>query len=587
MSRETPELGAFPEAGGVRFVVWSSHAREVAVRLFDERAAPVRDASLAARGGGVFASRIEAVGPGALYKFVLDGRELPDPYARELPFGVHGPARVAARVKGPPALGDAARRVHRGTYELHVGAFTEAGTFAAAIERLDHVASLGAGAIELMPVSSFPGRWGWGYDGVAHFAPQRTYGSPDALRALVAEAHRRGLAVLMDVVFNHFGPDGNYLGAYSPEYFGGRDTTWGTGPDFENPFMRAYALDNARMWFDEFGVDGLRLDATHAIHDGSPRHVLRDLADVASACAPPRLLVAEDERNDPALVTELGMNAVWADDFHHQVRVLLTGERDGYFSAFAPDVADLATLVERGWLYEGQVSPWTRAPRGGDAHALTPPAMVYAVQNHDQIGNRAFGTRLDVDAGSIDALLAGVTLLLFLPASPLLFMGQEWGASTPFLFFSDHEGELGAAVTRGRREEFRHFAAFSDPERAAKIPDPQAESTFVGSKLRWDELGRAPHDRALVLHRALLALRRDDPVIADPTRRGLVAEARGRVLAVTRGEGDARRLCVVNFGDAPAAPFTPRGPEARWTRLVGTHDDAALVPPRGAAIYRT
>ncbi len=578
-----PALGAHVVAGGVEFTLYATRTARAAIRLFEGGEA-VRDVPLEARGGGVFGALVAGLGAGADYKFVLDDRELPDPYARALPFGVHGPARVVAPTRGSRALVDARAKVHLGTYELHVGTFTPEGTFAAAIAKLDHVASLGVGAIELMPLSSFPGRRGWGYDGVGHFAPYREYGDRADLHRFVAEAHRRGLAVLLDVVYNHFGPDGNYLGAYSPDYFGDTHTPWGHGPNFSNPFMRRFVLDNARMWFDELGFDGLRVDATHAMHDGAKPHILRELAELAAARDPPRVVIAEDERNEPALILEERMDLVWADDFHHQVRVLLTSERDGYFSAFDASVRDLARIAERGWLYDGQASPWTGVARGGDPTLVEPSAMVYCVQNHDQVGNRALGTRLSHDVDD-DALLAATVLMLFLPAAPLLFMGQEWAASTPFAFFSDHAGDLGAAVTRGRREEFRRFAAFSDPERAAAIPDPQAEATFLASKLDWSELGAARHARALEIHRAMLRLRRDDRVISDGTRRGLVAAARGEALAVVRGAGSESRLCVVNFGAAEVSAFAPKGHEGEWERLVATHDGED-IPPRGAAVYR-
>ena len=322
------ELGAVAGESSTAFRVWATRARRVEVRLFADERRSTRDLPLEPEGDGLFGGRFPGVAAGALYKFVLDGREWPDPYARFLPFGVHGPAEVVARVRARPRAGPPPDRYV--VYELHVGAFTREGTYAAAAERLDDLAELGVTAVELMPLSAAPGHRGWGYDGVAHFAPFAPYGRPERLRAFVERAHALGLAVLLDVVYNHFGPSGNYLGEYAPEYFDPDvRTPWGAAPNFAHPRMRRYVLDNARMWLDEYGFDGLRLDAVHAIHDRSRPHVVRELCDLARSLEPARTVFAEDERNDPAVVTELGVDGVWADDFHHQTRVLLTGERDG------------------------------------------------------------------------------------------------------------------------------------------------------------------------------------------------------------------------------------------------------------------
>lgn len=313
--------------------------------------------------------------------------------------------------------------------------------------------------------------------------------------------------------------------------------------------MRQYVLENARYWLEEFRFDGLRLDAISTIVDDTRPSVLGELAGLARALVPPKLLVAEDDRNGQEVVTELGLSAVWADDFHHQAHVVLTGERDGYYRAYRPDVGDLARVIERGWLYEGQVfEPWGR-PRGGAADALEAEAFVYCLQNHDQIGNRARGERLH-SLVSLEAYLAVSTLLLLLPTTPLLFMGQEWGASAPFLYFTDHEPELGAAVTRGRREEFAGFAGFADPHLRERIPDPQAESTFLRSKLDWQERGSGQHGRVLEVYRRAIELRRGDPVLREVSRRGLRAWADGDLLVVTFEARGARRALVVSFSDA-------------------------------------
>ena len=578
--REIPALGATPTPLGTRFVAWSTTARRVAVRLYEDAQAPRRRIAthpLATRGDGIFEGVIAGAAPGTLYKLVLDAdRELPDPYARDLPFGVHGPARVvsarqAARTFVVPPFEQWI------IYELHVGTFTPEGTFRAAAVKLPYLAELGVNAIELMPVHAFAGRRGWGYDGVALFAPHAEYGSGDDLAALVEAAHRLGIAAILDVVYNHFGPAGNYLAAYAPEYFtASNKTPWGDGPNFAHPAMRRLVMDNARYWLEEYGFDALRLDATHAIFDPSPTHVLSALASAAREMSPPRQLIAEDERNEPALVREMGLRAVWADDLHHQVRALLTKERDGYYAAYEPTVRALARCIERGWTYEGQVYPPSGAPRGKPAAALRKGELVYCIQNHDQVGNRAMGTRLHHDA-PLDAYAAASMLLLFLPSIPLLFMGQEWAASSPFLYFSDHEAELGARVSQGRRDEFKHFAAFCDPAVRERIPDPQREDTFLRSKLVWTERERGHHATVLALYKAMIALRRDDAVLSDPAST-LSARCDGSVLEVTRTSPRGVRRLMVNFGDAPVS----LGP---GVALLSSKDSGGgVLPPAGAVV---
>lgn len=583
MEGSRPRLGpgAHADASGTTFVAWSTVARELAVRLFDAAGRPVRDVALEAVGDGRFEARLEGVRPGAHYKLVVDGDELPDPYARFLPFGVHGPARVTAPARAaalsPP------RPLHElVVYEVHVGAFTEEGTYRAAAGRLDELVALGVTAVELMPLAAFPGTRGWGYDGVALFAPFAPYGEPDDLRAFVRAAHERGLAVILDVVYNHFGPSGNYLARYAPEYFTSEiETPWGAGPDFTTPAMRGLVLDNAAYWLDEFGFDALRLDATHAIHDPSRVHVVRALTELAHARTPPRLVFCEDERNEPAVLGALGADAVWADDLHHQIHVLLTGERDGYYAAYEPTVDALAACIRDGWTYTGQpYAPWSGRPRGKPLGGARRERLVTCTQNHDQVGNRAHGERLHHGV-SLDAYLAASVLLLFLPTTPLLFMGQEWAASTPFLYFTDHEGELGLAVSNGRREEFKAFAAWGQGDGLAEVPDPQALGTFLRSKLRWDERAAPSHARALSVHRAMLALRRSDEVLSRGAQTGdLRTVARGSVLEVVRARGAATRALYANFGRGNAV--FPGAARERVLLATGPVEGDALGP--GAAV---
>ncbi len=555
--------GAHPGPSGTTFVAWTTVAREVSVRLFDPAGEATRTVPLEARGDGLFAKDVPGVFPGALYKLVLDGEEVPDPYARFMPQGVHGPAEVWAKGK-ETALAAPPPRENVSLYEVHVGTFSPEGTFRGVEARLDAIAELGVTTLELLPVASFAGARGWGYDGVALYAPYERYGTPDDLRALVRAAHARGLGVVLDVVYNHFGPAGNYLWKYSPAYFTPAvKTPWGPAPDFGHAPMRGLVMDNVRYWLEEFGFDGLRLDAVHAIHDAtSAVHVLREITDLSHGMSPPRAIYFEDERNDPASVTALGADGVWADDFHHHLHVVLTSEQDGYYRAYERDVAGLARAINEGWSFTGEpYAPWDGRPRGKAVRGagVLPHRLVYCIQNHDQVGNRALGTRLShlVD---MDSYAAASMLLLFLPAVPLLFMGQEWASKAPFLFFSDHDSELGEAVRKGRREEFATFAAFANPEERAKIPDPQAEETFLRSKLDWESREAPAHAAVLGLYRAMLDLRRHDEVLgAKASWEDVEATARGPLLEVVRRHGGRERCLLVNLGNEARPSSSPSG----------------------------
>lgn len=567
------QLGAIVQDRGTTFRLWSTTHDRCEVRVDGATVA------MADIGGRVFEATVPGVGHGARYRFVLDGQELSDPYARFLPDGITGPAMVwqsSHRWRHDHVV----RPLHEhAIYELHIGTFTPAGTFAAAADRLRELVDVGFTAIEVMPVAAFGGEHGWGYDGVAHYAPHAAYGTPDELRAFIDVAHATGLSVLLDVVYNHFGPAGNVIGQYSPEYFTREvPNAWGDAPNFRQPWMRRYVLDNVRYWLEEFRCDGLRLDAVHAIIDPSERHVLRDLASLAENVLPGALLIAEDDRNDPAIIENTGFDAAWADDFHHAVHVTLTGERDGYYEGYEPGAKTIAQTIARGWLYEGQTYPLTHAPRGKPAGSLQAEALVYCVQNHDQIGNRGFGDRLP--AG--DKLAAAATLLYFLPMTPLAFQGQEWGASTPFLYFTDHDRQLGELVSNGRREELGKFAAFADPAVRDRIPDPQAPSTFLRSKLDWDERSHGEHARMLALHTQLLRLRREDPVLSRAGRESMTAEAQGPLLVVKRWTETAARALVANLGSEPASsPIY--GPVLLASHAV----ELPALPPWSAVIVAT
>jgi maltooligosyltrehalose trehalohydrolase len=557
-------LGARSEAAGVRFTVWSDKTREVSVVLYDRPGEPSREIPLGrADEEHTYTGFVRQLRAGALYDFKLDGRLAVDPYARSLPYGVHGPAEVSPPL--PP--GNHAKRaidLRHGEvlYELHIGTFTSEGTFEGALRRLPELRELGVTTIELMPIAAFPGKRGWGYDGVGLFAPFAAYGSPEQLNAFVDGVHAQGMSVLLDVVYNHLGPDGNALPAFSDSYFDGqRRTPWGAAPALEKPPFRRLICDNVRYWLETVGFDGLRLDATHELEPGGDPHILAAISRIARACTPPAVLMAEDGRNDPNLLLEHGVNAVWSDDFHHAAHVLLTREQEGYYAGFSGELSELSRVIERGQLYEGQVFGPSGKARGKPPVDVAHERFVFALQNHDQIGNRAHGERLRALSSS-DAYRAASVLLLFLPSTPLLFMGQEWASSSPFLFFSDHAGDIGHAVSKGRRAEFAHFSAFrdSDPD---SLPDPQAESSFLRSKLDWSERRSPEHAQTLSLYRRALELRRTDPVLRAATelRTGVI----GETLWVLRTSTIGERLLLFNAG-APTALEEVAGrsaPEAR------------------------
>jgi maltooligosyltrehalose trehalohydrolase len=475
---------------------------------------------------GTFGALVPRVAAGAKYRYRINGGSaFPDPASRFQPEGVQGPSEVIdphefawtdAGWRGVP-------HEELALYELHVGTFTPEGTFAAAAARLPYLAQLGVTAVELMPVADFPGQRNWGYDGVNLFAPARCYGRPDDLRRFVDSAHRLGLAVFLDVVYNHLGPEGNYLPQFSPYYFSDRpDNPWGKGLNFDGPkssMVRQYFIENALHWVHEYHFDGLRLDATHAIHDDDPRHFVAQFTTrVRESVAGRRVyVIAEDHRNLAYMIRPegeggWGLDGVWADDFHHKVRVALAGDNEGYYQDYTGSMPDLARTLNQGWYFTGQFSTFLQEPRGTDPTGIPPRRFVFCLQNHDQVGNRALGDRLHHQI-SLPAYRAASVLLLCSPATPMLFMGQEWATKSPFLYFTDHPEELGRLVTEGRRNEFRHFAAFSAPGARERIPDPQAETTFTMSRPNWAEVEREPHASILRLYKRLLNLRRSEPAL--------------------------------------------------------------------------
>jgi malto-oligosyltrehalose trehalohydrolase len=460
--------------GGVRFRLWAPGAKSVDL-VIDKKSLPMK------RIEGWYEHTEPKAGPGTLYRYRIDGELLvPDPISRFQPRDVDGPSEVIdpQAFKWSDHAWTGRPWNEAVIYELHVGTFTPQGTYKAIKAKLPELVDLGITAIELMPLSDFAGKRNWGYDGVLPFAPDSAYGRPEDLKALVDAAHAAGLMVLLDVVYNHFGPKGNYLPRYSPQFFTERHKTpWGAAIDFSNEVVRQYFVHNVLYWLEEYRFDGLRFDAVHAIIDDSPRHILDEIA--ASAPAGKHLIL-ENDANQARFLGAKRFTAQWNDDSHHAYHVLATGESDGYYAAYADAPAKhLARCLAEGFAYQGEVSPFNKEKRGEPSAHLPPSCFVDFLQNHDQIGNRALGERL-LSLSNEKALKALSAIQLLAPSPPLLFMGEEWGCTQPFLFFCDFEGELGEAVRKGRREEFSRFASFK-----SSIPDPLAESTFRQCVLDW------------------------------------------------------------------------------------------------------
>ena len=603
------DLGANVVEGGARFRVWAPNATRVEVEI-ERPGGPERHA-LTPEADGYHAGTVAGARAGDRYRYALDGDQgFPDPASRSQPDGPHGasevvdPSQYAWKDDGWQGLGADGLVI----YELHVGTFTPGGTFDAAIARLPDLVELGISAVEIMPVAEFPGRRNWGYDGVDLYAPSSAYGGPEGLRRLVDAAHALRLGVLLDVVYNHFGPDGNYLRVYAADYFTDRhETPWGDAINYDgtgSEHVRHFVLQNVRYWLEEYHLDGFRLDATHAIVDTSPRHLLAEIAEVVHGPLSDRpagraVVIAEDHRNlvqqiRPSEQGGLGLDGVWADDFHHALRTYLTGEREAYYANYTGRLEDVAATIEGGFLFQGQKRPASGELRGTKVTDEPARAFVFCSENHDQVGNRALGERL---AHLIDRerYLVASAVLLFVPETVLLFQGQEFAASSPFQFFTDHNPELGKLVTEGRRKEFAGFAAFADPARREQIPDPQAEATFERSVLKWEE--REAHAEVYDLYRTLLRLRRDDPVLQHQDRSATRARAlTDHLLAIRRWHEGAERLLLANFGEKPAtmdaAGLRQLGVEGGdcWRWLYATPNaadadsDGLTVVPRSAVL---
>jgi maltooligosyltrehalose trehalohydrolase len=582
-------FGAVPSQDGVRFRAWAVGASRISLQLHDGAAAGQHP--LAPVGDGLFETWVKGAAPGNRYTYVLDdGPPLPDPASRFQPDGVHGPSQIvdATMFRWTDASWRSRPARDLVIYELHVGTFTPEGTFAGVERQLPYLRDLGVTAVELMPIAEFAGQRNWGYDGVAPFAPSRAYGAPDDLRRLVNAAHAHGLSVLLDVVYNHLGPEGAYLPQFTRAYFTNKHRTpWGEAVDLEAPLVRRFILDNAAHWVREYHIDGLRLDATHALIEDGPPSIVQEVAEVTNAVASRPIIVhAEDHRNLATMVEDatLGgwnIDGVWADDFHHVVRRMTAGDKHSYYADFEGTAEELATIIRNGWLYTGQYSAHMQQPRGTDPGRVPMYRSVVCIQNHDQVGNRALGDRLHHSVAP-EIWRASSVLLLTVPMTPLLFMGQEWAASTPFQYFTDLGPELGKAVTEGRRKEFSAFPAFSDPGGIERIPDPQAESTFIRSQLRWDEQATGDHARSLALYRALLALRRQEPALSgsEETHAEVLAPD-DRTIVMRRTDGRSTFWIICRFRGAGAVDVTAAaavlGHQIHELRLVLDTEHAEFV----------
>ena len=567
-------LGAQRHADGrCTFRVWAPHCRAVRVRLHEDG----RSLWLTAGERGYHEATVADVADGARYTLLLeDGTELADPASRSQPDGVHGPSAVQA---ADFAWHDDAWRglplESLVLYELHVGTFTAEGTFDAVIPRLPALRELGITALELMPIAQFPGTRNWGYDGVFPFAAQSSYGGLGGLKRLVDAAHAVGIAVVLDVVYNHLGPEGNQLAQFGPYFTDRYRTPWGGALNFDGPGsdeVRAFFIANALQWIDECHIDALRLDAVHAIVDHSAYPFLRELADTVRARAAELgrtvLLIAESDLADPRVIREparggLHMHAQWVDDFHHALHALLTGERTGYYQDYG-DLEHFARAWRQGFVYAGEFSSFRGRRHGQPPADATPAQFVVFAQNHDQIGNRRAGDRL-ATLVELPALELAAAATLLSPFLPLLFMGEEYGEPAPFPYFVSHtDPELIEAVRRGRREEFAVFGWDREP------PDPQDERTFRSAVLDWERRTRPPHRGLLALHRQLLALRRTEPLLTRCEHADVTIErpvAGEPLLRVQRSAGDDALLLLFNFADSPALVRLPPG---RWRVLLDT-----------------
>jgi maltooligosyltrehalose trehalohydrolase len=563
-------------AGRVHARVWAPRCKSLEIVRDDDRS---RSWHLTNEGDGYFSADVEGLAAGDRYWLRLDGTTLrPDPVSRYQPEGPHGPSMIVdpSTFAWTDQSWSGVRPVGQVLYEMHIGTFTREGTWAAAAVELDTLVDLGITTIEMMPVAEFSGRFGWGYDGVDLYAPSHLYGTPDDLRQLLNRAHALGLGVILDVVYNHVGPDGNHLVDFSDEYFTNRyKNDWGKALNFEGPLpAREFFVENAAYWIDEFRFDGLRLDATQDIHDASREHVITAIVRRAREAASHRAIyiVAENEPQDTRLLDGgrgYGVNAVWNDDFHHTAAVALTGKREAYYFDYMGSAQEFVSCAKYGYLYQGQWYHWQKKRRGTPALDLPPCSFISYLENHDQVANTPFGQRLN-RLTSPSRLRAMTAFLLLGPGTPMLFQGQEFAASSPFLYFADHKPELQDPIATGRREFLAQFLSITDSEIVAALPRPSDVETFERCKIDLRE--RERHREWYDLHRDLIRLRLNDPVIQRGTRERPDGAVIGPGAFVVRymGGADGDRLLIVNLRrdlDLRPLPEPLLAPplDSRWT----------------------
>lgn len=596
--------------------MWAPRRKDVQVALTAGPGAP-ETCILRPESDGYFSGFSAAARPGTRYRFRLDGKSaaFPDPASRFQPDGPHGDSEVVdwkynwtdRNWKGAHLKGQV-------LYEMHIGTFTKEGTWAAAANQLAELSAFGITLLEIMPIADFPGRFGWGYDGVDLFAPSWLYGTPDQFRSFVNQAHEHGIGVILDVVYNHLGPDGNYLTEFSESYFSRTNTTdWGTAINFDGDDagpVREFYTTNASYWIRDFHLDGLRLDATQNIYDSSSPHIVQDIAAAARRAAQPRsvVIIAENEPQNPVMVRPvaaggLGLDAMWNDDFHHSAVVALTGRNEAYYSDHRGNAQEFVSAAKYGFLYQGQFYSWQRQRRGSSALDLPPQAFVNFLQNHDQIANSATGQRIH-ELSSPGIFRAMSALFLLLPGTPMLFQGQEFSASAPFLFFSDHKPEISKIVLKGRADFLAQFRSLHSERSRATLADPGNPATFESCKLDFAE--RHSHRQTYALHRDLIRLRREDPVFSAQSREmdGAVLD-RAAFLLRFFSSGDGDRLVLVNLGTdlhfSPAPEPLLAPPQGkRWQSLFHSDDQKYggpgaynpetrsgwRIPGRAAAVLR-
>jgi maltooligosyltrehalose trehalohydrolase len=565
------------------FLLWAPYSESVSVHIYAPGERLIETQPV---GGGYHAAIVHGVPAGATYKYRLDdGHEYPDPASRSQPEGVHGPSQmVESRFDWTDGDWKGLDRERYVLYELHTGAFTAEGTFAGVVSQLDYLAALGVTAIELMPVAQFPGARNWGYDGAFPYAVQNSYGGAHGLKTLVDAAHQRGLAVVLDVVYNHLGPEGNYLSRFGPYFTSRYHTPWGQAIDYdgdESGPVRRYFIENALQWIDEFHIDGLRLDAVHASHDSGTPHILQELAATLKQRARDLgrtiCVFAESDLNDVKIVRKpaeggYGLDAQWSDDFHHSLHTVLTRECSGYYCDFG-SIGQLAKAFQNGFVYAGEFSTYRGREHGTETLDVPGSAFIVCSQNHDQIGNRMLGEPLSQMLSLEELKLAAGTVMLS-PFLPLLFMGQEYGELAPFLYFVSHsDPRLVEAVRQGRRME---FAAFTWQ---GEVPDPQAEETFLRTRLNHD-LRREPRHRVLLeFYRTLISMRRDVRSLAELNRDNVEASAseESRVLRLRRWSGSEQILALFHFSQHPAA-CAVSVPPAKWKKRLDSAEERWLGP---------